>query len=179
MESHIPPVYIRTHSWQCISEQKPSYQVEWATCRGQRENCVKAQIWGRLKKIIAALEVPKTIVAFSLNGRSLEQPGLFLKLAIWSNWATGGKGSWYERSPRSHWSLWLSSRHPVWRWVNLQGQPATLHKCELYGNGARRKPLLSERHMKTHLEFGKTHLKDSQTVRNKIIWWNQDWTIWP
>jgi hypothetical protein len=31
------------------------------------------------------------------------------------------------------------------------------------------------------LEFAKRHLKDSQTMRNKILWfwWNQDWTLWP
>ncbi|KAK3551058.1 hypothetical protein QTP70_011485 [Hemibagrus guttatus] len=36
----------------------------------------------------------------------------------------------------------------------------------LYGRGARRKPLLSKRHMMAGLEFAKTHLKDSQTMRN-------------
>jgi hypothetical protein len=35
---------------------------------------------------------------------------------------------------------------------------------------ARRKPLLSKRHMTAFLEFAKRHLKDSQTMRNKILW---------
>ena len=35
---------------------------------------------------------------------------------------------------------------------------------------ARRKPLLNKRHMTVHLEFAKRHLKDSQTMRNKILW---------
>ena len=35
---------------------------------------------------------------------------------------------------------------------------------------ARRKPLLSKRCMTARLEFAKRHLKDSQTMRNKIIW---------
>ena len=35
---------------------------------------------------------------------------------------------------------------------------------------ARRKPLLSKRHITAHLEFAKKHLKDSQTMRNKILW---------
>ncbi|KAK3564615.1 hypothetical protein QTP86_023754 [Hemibagrus guttatus] len=46
---------------------------------------------------------------------------------------------------------------------------AALHQSGLYGRVTRRKPLLSKRHMTAHLEFAKTHLKDSQTMRNKIL----------
>uniref|UniRef100_A0A7N8Y038 Gephyrin n=1 Tax=Mastacembelus armatus TaxID=205130 RepID=A0A7N8Y038_9TELE len=47
---------------------------------------------------------------------------------------------------------------------------AALHQSGLYGRGARRKPLLSARHMKACIEFAKKHMKDSQTMRNKILW---------
>ncbi|KAG2457775.1 TCB1 transposase, partial [Polypterus senegalus] len=47
---------------------------------------------------------------------------------------------------------------------------AAIHQSGLYGRVARRKPLLSKRHMAAHLEFAKWHLKDSQTMRNKILW---------
>ena len=42
-------------------------------------------------------------------------------------------------------------------------------------------PLLSERHMKTCLEFAKKLLKDSLTMKNEILWSDetQDWTVWP
>jgi hypothetical protein len=46
---------------------------------------------------------------------------------------------------------------------------AALHQSGLFGRVARRKPLLSKRHMTARLEFAKRHLKDSQTMRNKII----------
>jgi len=46
---------------------------------------------------------------------------------------------------------------------------AALHQSGLYGV-ARGKPLLSKRHMTARLEFAKRHLKDSQTMRNKILW---------
>ena len=46
---------------------------------------------------------------------------------------------------------------------------AALHQSGLYGRVARRKPLLSKRHMTARLEFPKRHLKDSQTMRNKIL----------
>ncbi|KAK3528906.1 hypothetical protein QTP70_012169 [Hemibagrus guttatus] len=47
---------------------------------------------------------------------------------------------------------------------------AALYQSGLYGRVARGKPLLSKRHMTAHLEFAKRHLKDSQTMRNKILW---------
>ena len=47
---------------------------------------------------------------------------------------------------------------------------AAIHQSGLYGRVARRKPLLSKRHMAACLEFAKMHLKDSQTMRNKILW---------
>jgi hypothetical protein len=49
---------------------------------------------------------------------------------------------------------------------------AALHQSGLYGRVARRKPLLRKRHMTAHLEFAKRHLKDSQTMRNKIEFCN-------
>ena len=42
---------------------------------------------------------------------------------------------------------------------------ATLHWSWLYGRVARRKPLLSERDMKAHLEFAKTHLNGTSLER--------------
>ena len=47
---------------------------------------------------------------------------------------------------------------------------AALQKSGLNGRVARRKPLLSKRHMTAHLEFAKRHLKESQTMTNKIFW---------
>ncbi|KAK3569633.1 hypothetical protein QTP86_002580 [Hemibagrus guttatus] len=47
---------------------------------------------------------------------------------------------------------------------------AALHQSGLYGRATRQKPLLSKRHMTACLEFAKRHLKDSQTMRNKILW---------
>uniref|UniRef100_A0AAY5KHU6 Transposase Tc1-like domain-containing protein n=1 Tax=Esox lucius TaxID=8010 RepID=A0AAY5KHU6_ESOLU len=46
---------------------------------------------------------------------------------------------------------------------------AALHQSGHYGTVSRWKPLLTNRHM-THLEFAKTHLKDSQTIQNRILW---------
>ncbi|KAG2460776.1 TCB1 transposase, partial [Polypterus senegalus] len=47
---------------------------------------------------------------------------------------------------------------------------AAIHRSGLYGRVDRWKPLLSKRHMAARLEFAKRHLKDSQTMKNKILW---------
>jgi hypothetical protein len=47
---------------------------------------------------------------------------------------------------------------------------AAVHKSGLYGRVARCKPYLIKRHMTVRLEFAKGHLKDSQTMRNEILW---------
>ncbi|KAG2463873.1 TCB1 transposase, partial [Polypterus senegalus] len=47
---------------------------------------------------------------------------------------------------------------------------AAIHQSGLYGRVARRKPLLSKRHKAASVELAKRHLKDSQTMRNKILW---------
>jgi hypothetical protein len=46
---------------------------------------------------------------------------------------------------------------------------AALYQSSLYGKVARQKPLLSKRYMTAHLEFAKRHLKDFQTMTNKIL----------
>uniref|UniRef100_A0AAY5K4D1 C2H2-type domain-containing protein n=2 Tax=Esox lucius TaxID=8010 RepID=A0AAY5K4D1_ESOLU len=47
---------------------------------------------------------------------------------------------------------------------------AALHQSGLYGIVARRKPLLSKKHMTCRLEFAKRHLNDTESMREKILW---------
>ena len=49
---------------------------------------------------------------------------------------------------------------------------AALHQSSLYGGVARRKPLHSKKYMTARLDIAKRHLKDSQTMRNKILWFD-------
>ena len=53
------PVYIRTHNWQCMSEQKPSHEIG-IVCRALRQDSVEAQIWGRVPKNVCSIEGPRT-----------------------------------------------------------------------------------------------------------------------
>jgi hypothetical protein len=53
--------------------------------------------------------------------------------------------------------------------ISVKRCSAALYQSGLYGRVARRKPLLSKRHMTAHLEFAKRHPNDSQTMRNRIL----------
>ena len=54
------------HSWQCMSEKKPSHEVEWIVSRGPRQDCVEVQIWRRVEKNSASLKVPKNTMASNI-----------------------------------------------------------------------------------------------------------------
>ena len=94
-KAHTP---VRSHSWQRISEQKPSREVEGTACRAQAQDCVEAQIWGRLQKNAAALKVPKSTVASIIlkwkkvgTTRTLPRAGHPAKLGNWGRrtWVRG------------------------------------------------------------------------------------------
>ena len=53
------PVYIRSHSWQCMSVQKSSIEVEGIVRRAPRQGCVEKQIWGRVPKHFCSIECPQ------------------------------------------------------------------------------------------------------------------------
>ena len=150
MERHTP-VYIRSHSWQNLREQKSSCEVKQMVSRAPRQDCVESQIWGRVPiHNLQNWRSPRTQWPSSfLNRRSLEPPRLFLELATWPNWAIGGERPWSERWPRTWWSLWQRSRVPLWSWENLlEGQPSLQHSTnQAFMVVARQKPLLSKRHM--------------------------------
>ncbi len=91
----------RSNSWKCISEQNPSLEVKQTACRGQKQDWVKAQIRGRVQKtILQHWRVSCSMQHVTLNGRYLEQPGLFLELSSWPNWEIDGEGLWLEGWPR-------------------------------------------------------------------------------
>ncbi|KAG2461068.1 TCB1 transposase, partial [Polypterus senegalus] len=126
------------------------------------------------RKSSAALKVPMSTVASIIRK--------------WKNFKTT------KTLPRAGWPSKLSdwgrstfvrevTKNPLVTLSELQrssvesGEPfrrttisAAIHQSGLYGRVARRKPLLSKRHMAARLEFAKRHLKDSQTMRNKILW---------
>ena len=144
---------IISHSGPCISEQKPSSETGLWVGRDL----------GKASKKSAALKVPKSTMASIIlkwkkfgTTRTLPRAGRPAKLS------NGERRALVREVTRILWSLWLSSRDPMWRWEKCpEGQPSLQHSTEL--------DFMAEashqwRHMKAHLEHYKT-------LRNKI--WNQ------
>ncbi len=66
------------------------------------------------KKICFIVGSQKHVVSVTLNGRSLKQPGFFLELASWPNWAIDGEELWLEWWRRTWWSL-VELHDRMWR----------------------------------------------------------------
>uniref|UniRef100_A0A674CAQ7 pre-mRNA 3' end processing protein WDR33 n=1 Tax=Salmo trutta TaxID=8032 RepID=A0A674CAQ7_SALTR len=66
--------------------QKPSHEVEGIVRRAPRQDCVEAQVWGRVPSNVCSIEGPQEQWPPSfLNGRNCGPPRLFLELATWPN----------------------------------------------------------------------------------------------
>ena len=139
-----------------ILEQKPSHEVKWSACRAQRQDCAEAQIWGRQKKP-ATLKVPESTVASIIykwkkfgTTRTLPRAGRPAKLnnqgrrilvrKVIKNPVVTKPG--FQRSCVK---MGVTSRRTT--------ITETYQWSGVYGRLARRKPLLSERHIKACLAF--------------------------
>ncbi len=83
----------------------------------RKQVCVKPHIWGRVqKKILLHWRVTEACSLCYLNGRSLKQPGFFLELASWPNWANCGEGLWLEWWRRT----WCHSSWAPWSYMQIE-----------------------------------------------------------
>ena len=103
----------------------------------------------------------------------MEPPGLFLEWANLAKLSNRGRRALVREVTKNS-MVTLTELQPCsmkreepFRKTTIS---AAIHQSGLYDRVTRRKPLLSKRHMTAHLEFAKRHLKDSQTMRNKMIW---------
>ncbi|XP_060776462.1 uncharacterized protein LOC132885949 [Neoarius graeffei] len=126
------------------------------------------------RKIAAALQVPKSTVATIIRKwkkfgttKNPPRPGRLAKLSDWGKQALAKEVSRNPRVTLTELQCILVEMGEPFRRSTIQ---AALHKSGLYGRVARRKTLLSKRHMTARLEFAKRHLEGSQTMRNKILW---------
>ncbi|KAK3557586.1 hypothetical protein QTP70_030514 [Hemibagrus guttatus] len=98
----------------------------------------------------------------------LDRSGLFLERAARAKLSDRGRRALVREVTKNP----MVTLKELQRFSVERGEPsrrttisAALHQSGLYGRVARRKPLLSKRHMTVHLEFAKRHLKHSQTMR--------------
>ncbi|KAG2468153.1 TC1A transposase, partial [Polypterus senegalus] len=126
------------------------------------------------RKISAALKVPVSRVAFIIRKwkkfettRTLPRVGRQSKLSNWGRRVLVREVTKNLMVTLSELQRSSVERREPSRRTTIS---AAIHQSGLYGRVARWKPLLSKRHMADHLEFAKRHLKDSQTMRNKILW---------
>ena len=148
-----------------MSEQKPNHEVEGIVRRAPRQDCVETQIWGRVQQSSAALKVPRTQLASIIlkwkkfgTTKILPRAGRPAKLS--NRWRRALVREVTKNLMVTLTEFQSSSgemREPSRRTTIS----AVLHQSGLYGRVARRKPLLSKRHMTGCLEFAKRHLKDS------------------
>ncbi len=128
------------------------------------------------KNSLLPLKVPKsTVASIILKWKTFGRPEPFLELAVRPNWAIGGEGLGErgKEEPKDHCGWAPRCIREMGESCRKSTITAALHQSGLYGRVARRKPLLSARHMKARMEFAKKHLKDS------LVWWDQDRTFWP
>ena len=158
-----------------------------------RDRIVARHRSGQGYKIIsAALKVPKSTVASIIlkwkkfgKTRTLPRPGRPAKL---SNPGRRALVREVKKNPKITVAELQRCSREMGESSTKSTITAALHQSGLYGRVARRKPLLSARHMKARIEFAKKHMKDSQTMRNKILWSdetkielfgvNSKWYVW-
>ncbi len=144
-----------------------NHEVKGTAWRAQRQNCGKAQIWPRLQKISAALKVPKSTVASIIlkwktfgTTRTLPRAGRPAKLSYRGRRALVRE---VKKNPKITVAELQRCIREMGESCRKSTITAALHQSGLYGRVARRKPLLSARHMKARME-------DSKMVTNKILW---------
>ena len=135
-----------------MSEQKPSHEVEGVANRASRQDCVEAQILGRVLTNSSALKVPKnTVASIILKWKKFRTPKTLPRAGQIEQSVEKGLGQGESKNLMV--TLTELQRSSV-----EMGEPsrrttisAALHQSGLYGRAARRKPLVSKRHMTAHL----------------------------
>ncbi|KAG2462424.1 TCB1 transposase, partial [Polypterus senegalus] len=125
------------------------------------------------KKNSATLKVPKSTVASIIlkwktfvTTRTLPRAGRPAKLSYRWEKSFGERG----KDPKITLAELQRCSQEMGESCKKSTITAALHQSGLYGRVACWKPLLRARHMTASMEFAKRHLKDSEIVRNKILW---------
>ena len=123
-------LHIRSHSWLCKSKNQAMRSKELS--EDLRDRIVLRHKSGEgYQRMSAELKVPKNTVASIIlkwkmfgTTKTLPRAGRPTKLS------NHGRSTLVRERLRTLWSLWQSSRVPLWRWENLpEGQPSLQHSA--------------------------------------------------
>jgi transposase len=148
-------------------EQK-LYQV--TVSRSQRYNCEEAYL-GKGIKLFLVLKVSKSSVV-SIIGKlkkygttqTLPRAGRPTKLSSWARRTLVRDVTKNAMTPLTELQSSLAEIGEPARGITVS---TALHQ---YGRVAKGKPLLRKKHMIAHLDFAKRHMKNSESIRQKIMW---------
>ena len=133
------PVVVNEIDWTWLGKARTCLYIWHAQLTVQKKNSSEVERIvrrilsrhrsGEYQKMSAVLKVPKNIVTSIIlkwkkfgATKPLSRAGRLAKLS------NQGSGPWSGRWPSTQWSLWQSSRVPLWRWENLpEGQPSLQH----------------------------------------------------
>ena len=135
------------------------------------------------KKMSAALKVPKnTVATIILKWKTFETPKTHHRAGRPAKLSKGGRKAEVTKNP-------MVTLTELQSYSVEMGEPsrrttisAVLHQSSLYGRVAKRKPLLSKRHMTAHMKFAKRHLKEKQILwsdETKIKCFGLNAITWP
>ena len=138
-----------------------------------RQDCVTAQIWGKVPKHFYSIEGPKnTVTSIILKWKKVGRTKAVPRAGRPPKLRNRGRRVLIREVTKN---LMVTVTELQSSSVEMGGPSrrtiisAALHQSELYGRVARRKPLLSKWH-DSPLGVFQNAPKDSQTLRNKIIW---------
>jgi hypothetical protein len=132
-----------------MSEQKSSDEVEGIECR---DRIVSWHISGKgYQNLNAALKIPKnTVTSIILKWKRLQTTKTLPR---------AGRPAKLTKNQMVTLTELQSSYVEMGEPSRRTTISAALHQSDFYDGVARRKPLLSKKHMTAHLEFAKRHLK--------------------
>ena len=116
------PVYIRSHSCHCMSEQKPSHEVKGILRRAPRQDCVKAQIWGIKSNNFCSIECPKTVAFIILKWQKFRTAKTLPRAVRPAKLNNRGRRALVKEVTKNPMFT------PLWRWENHpEGQTSMQH----------------------------------------------------
>ena len=145
------PDYIRSHSWQCMSDQKPNHEVEIIVRRAPRHDCVEIQIWGRVPKHFCSIEgLQEHSGPIIFKWEKFGTTQTFPRAGLPAKMSNRGRSALVREVTKNRWLFLCGDGRTLQKTTISEA----LHQSGLYGRVTRRKSLLSKRQYAWRLPKG-------------------------